>query len=47
LPRPDVRIVPIAIRQQFFDKAIMDGQPIETVPLPGPAEHQQQLTLDS
>jgi hypothetical protein len=29
-----------------FDKATMDGQPIETVPLEGPAEHQQQLPLD-
>jgi hypothetical protein len=29
-----------------FDKATMDGQPIETVPLEGPAEHRQQMPLD-
>lgn len=29
-----------------FDRAILDGRPIETVPLAGPAEHQEQLPLD-
>jgi peptidase M23-like protein len=29
-----------------FDKAIIDGQPLETVPLVGPAEHEQELPLD-
>jgi hypothetical protein len=29
-----------------FDQAIVDGRPLETVPLPGPAEHQQELPLD-
>jgi peptidase M23-like protein len=29
-----------------FDRAILDGQPIETLPLPGPATHQRQLPLD-
>jgi murein DD-endopeptidase MepM/ murein hydrolase activator NlpD len=29
-----------------FDKAIIDGKPIETVPLPGPSEHAQELPLD-
>jgi murein DD-endopeptidase MepM/ murein hydrolase activator NlpD len=29
-----------------FDKAIINGDPIETVPLPGPSEHAQELPLD-
>lgn len=29
-----------------FDKATQDGRPIETVALPGPAEHHQELPLD-
>jgi hypothetical protein len=29
-----------------FDQAIIDGKPIATVPLAGPADHEQELPLD-
>jgi hypothetical protein len=29
-----------------FDKATIDGRPIETVPLPGPGVHTKELPLD-
>jgi len=29
-----------------YDKATMDGKPMETVPLAGPSEHEQELPLD-
>jgi hypothetical protein len=31
---------------QAFDAAIIDGQPIATVPIPGPTEHERELPLD-
>jgi hypothetical protein len=35
-----------AVSTAAFDKATQDGRPLETVVLPGPAAHQQELPLD-
>jgi hypothetical protein len=35
-----------AVSTEAFDKATQDGRPLETVALPGPAAHQQELPLD-
>jgi len=35
-----------AVSTDAFDKATQDGRPLETVALPGPAAHQQELPLD-